>query len=347
MRRNLYILLGLLAVVFAAGCSKLSDDEIPVPVQFLVSTIDAKASIDSPDDLEGAAISVFAFDKEAQNILEDDGFNMRNAKATYKIEQGLYFQNTRYYPTSGDAEFNFYSCYPVQGYTETETDALAAVSVTSIRDVIWAKADEVDGGYNAKYMREGGRLPIFKYKHKTARILFEACVDITNTDVTLMHIGLVDQPTMALLNVRTGEFDSYYEISPRSLVRKIGNDDSGNLDLKLTTEYQKACQPVFICPKYSDGLEADIGVQIGGNAEVKWFRVNLDSENKGFIEGHSYTIKIIVKAPSDISFVVKKETSDDVSTQQPVLDFDGPSDPDNPDDTDSDGYQWEDVFGEY
>lgn len=348
MKRYIIILLSALAII-VAGCAKdvvtkapaagddawMYDETLPVPVQF--GGADVKSMINSISQINNKTFGVFAFDKFATDLRDDDGFMIRNASAVGVASAtagSLKLTQPAYYPNTSDTEFTFYSfyAYPIDQvtYEITRTKALVNIPVSGVYDVLWAKA-ETAGGYNAVYMRDGGAHPAFSFSHPAACLSFKACIDekIEGTDVRLTALSIVApaEATLCITDIvdrdKEGKFVAVGENVDRPA---LTGGFSSSLSCVLTTEPQRFCQDMFIVPG-GDKMTVKASFVIRSPGADKVLNTSddiiqrtsselvLKPRNGGVFEaGMIYTFHLKMRTPEELTFELD---SDDLISVKP------------------------------
>ncbi len=213
MRRFAIIcLLGLLAC-FLVSCMEQVEPELPVPedseipIEFAISS--TKAAIRSEEDLVNniSIFGMYAVDPSLKSLSADDGLNMRNQLCRYvaptdNAGSALRFgyqseDKTIFFPMLSDNAYTFYTYHTwtseiidldngalpvsesddsqtVSEVNTTDTQVCANIPVATPHDVLWAKSDP---GFNAAYIRETGKVPMFSFKHPAAGISMKVVLD--------------------------------------------------------------------------------------------------------------------------------------------------------------------------
>lgn len=270
--------------MIVAGCSKdvptkavSSDDAwrhdvtLPVPVEFGASATPTKAAVESVNDLNNLKFGIFAFDKSfyaGGDLTEDDGVVMRNAEAKCVVSGGnasLELSQSWYYPIYSDRCFNFYSYHAssVSGWELTPTQALVNVSVGSVYDVLYAKAETSEPvykggepcyGFNGAYIRAGGDVPEFVYGHPASSVLFKASISEPVTDMSVklnsIHMLTPKTATLCVTDIVAPENEGTFVAAGEpveSIVIK-GNPNTGALNHELTVDPATVSMEHFIVP---------------------------------------------------------------------------------------------------
>lgn len=82
----------------------------------------------------------------------------------------------KYYPNQGTKEYNFYGYYPYEAdnITSEATKVSKVFTIDGSQDLLWGKADPVEGGYNAKYVRDNDNaVPAIKFGHLLTKLQFK------------------------------------------------------------------------------------------------------------------------------------------------------------------------------
>lgn len=358
MMRRISIIFILALAMIVAGCSKdvptkaMSSDDawrhdvtLPVPVMFGASTNPTKAMINTTQDMNHGLFGVFAFDKSVLadavgDLTADDGMNMRNAYSVCKVKDGvgsLDLVDDWFYPMNRETEYEFFAYHIYQSLDNPsvklvmeEKRALIEMTVAGTNDVLWAKASSAEpitvdgvecGGYNAKYVREGGAMPSFHFSHPVACVAFTACVDaeMSGNYMRIDHVtmlGVHTKATLCIVDIENPENNGKFVPCAGDVIsdKMVVKGGTGNLFLPLTASVQSVGLDAFIVPgaeslkikvtysmfsKGADGVAgtSDDAVQTSGN-EVE-AEIQAGGDSGVFESGHRYlyNLKMITPKP--------------------------------------------------
>lgn len=352
------IIAGSALLVILAGCSKsrtetqqavndeawVYDESLPVPVEFSSTglNVETKALIEG-ESMEGLDVGVFALRNnpvQGENNTYtyepnwgptiNDGILLNNEKG--KVTSGkIVFEQTRYYPMSGDDGYSFFAYYP---YSEsahyTNNGYQVEYDIRDGNDILWG---EVHPGYvyqgplygfNAAFIRRtketinsgNGKyskyLPSIMFYHKLAALKFIAVNESGSqtSNIKVDALSLKDIPRSVILTVG-GRVDGVSgELTP---------SNPGTVDLTLTgdgipTQDGKEIGTIMICPMEPGAKEnilLDITLSVSGGETVTLEDVPLDASS-GFAEGDRYTVKLKIKDATAIEISATLDSWSDV-----------------------------------
>ena len=163
--------------------------EIKLGTGSRIGTAVSRAALDQWNNTE---IGIYALAKEV-TAWSNDGVTtdqvpvlLENVKGyvqadTNNVQSNVTFEKnkTYYYPRTNGYAYNFYGYYPTgEGITASSNTGNTAISVTGpfdgTQDIMWGKAEVVDGAYNANYFRtnNGAKTPDIEFNHLTTRFVF-------------------------------------------------------------------------------------------------------------------------------------------------------------------------------
>lgn len=344
------------AIALLAGCSKevpqtqqpdpdawMFDVSLPVPVRFDAGGLEVKSAINQTSDLVGKKFAFLAVNETVSDLTEPmDLVFPDNVKALCEEKDGklsfsFYSSNawsqkeTYYYPMTTDQNYSFYGYYSVAATGSpnyevpvchrTADSIYVEIPVGSTDDILWGKAEaEPIGGYlgfNARYVRKTGKMPVVNFQHPAACLSFTLTRkksmddedEATTSTLTLKDVYLDSIPVKARLCLvdrvasREGSFTAAVESKKKVRVdggQQLTFDASGNGVPVVMNDFfimpQKDSLSVKLVFEVTDAT-ASTKETIETNYVIRPEDLDLAD---GFEKGNRYNFNLIVYSPVKI-----------------------------------------------
>ena len=317
MKRFSLIFLGVLAMLFVAGCSKsnpqpsdpdawVTDLSLPVPIQFgSTSILETKAGYESLNDFSSTTFGVFGL---AGGGSDSDAL-LFNEPATLSNGYLALSGGTKYYPKDSDKNYTFYAYAPMAA-----TGGLSPVISLGTQDYVWDSAEatplnNADGvlvnGYNARYMRTirqmgvvSSHSPNFDFKHVTSGLKILAVANVSGQDtssdsdfenIKITNVTLRNVYKSGTLDVMTGNVTDLK--NPGAIALLAG----GNVNpTKAGTPLGEAF------PYMEDGSPINLEVLVDSPLGNHTITIPINSMEPGI----KYVYKILFNKPDDVKIAV-------------------------------------------
>ena len=350
-----YIIIGFAALALMVSCSKtrteaqpdpvpdpdgeawITDESLPVPVEFTAPTVESKAMIEDITEIKSAG--VFGLNKEGSwGTEENDDVLIYNKEAqSSQVESTwkLSFNPAVYYPMHNENNYTFYGYHP---YTETVeyvgTRRYEATFEIGNVDIVWAKAEAVPfeyngaqyDGFNGRYIRavENGygtgtekvSTPHFQFEHMLTALVFNVVsadgTSLGNVRVKGIEVDAYTQGTLLIADLYDTEWEGKVNPVSGSAGAVKVMDDNGTDEFNILPDgTTKPVGNVILIPAESYDMRLLLTTQPNLNGEPTPVEAVISREG-GFEAGKRYNLTVKVYSPTEVEISVDVTPWDDV-----------------------------------